>query len=225
MRLKNSRFSTVCGWLLPVVLLALAGPLSAATMYKWIDEDGNVRYSDRMPPSQSKQKHQQLNSHGVVISTKEAALTDEERAASEELKKLQAEEQKRLEEEKAEEARQKAIKAQEDRVLLLTFASEEEIEHARDNRIEVITSIISLIEASIVDNQEKLDALQASADKTYVSKGKEIPGGLQQKIEHFTRKIENRNAQLEAKNSERDKIRAKYETDLERYRSLKSASN
>ena len=225
MRHRFSAAKSLSGLLFTVILLGFAGPLSAASMYKWIDEDGNVRYSDRMPASQSKQGHQQLNSQGVVVSTREAAKTGEELEAQKELDRLQPAEQKKLEAEKAEHARQQAIKDQQDRVLLLTFASEEEIEHARDNRIEVINSIISLIESSIAGTQEKLDALQANADAAYVSKGKEIPGGIQQKIEHFTRKIENRSAQLAAKQAEREKIRSKYETDLERYRSLKSASN
>ena len=225
MRQRISGSRKCSGLLLPLFLMLLSGPLSAATLYKWVDENGNVRYSDRMPAEQSKQKHQQLNSQGVVVSTTDAAKTDEERAAEAELKRVQAEEKKRLEAEQAEQARLQAIQDQQDRVLLLTFASEEEIEHARDNRIEVISSIISLIESSIAGTQEKLDELQESADAAYVSQGREIPGGIQQKIEHFTRKIENRNAQLEAKKAEREKIRVKYDTDLERFRNLMSASN
>jgi len=60
---------------------------------------------------------------------------------------------------------------------------------------------------------------------SYTSKGKEVPGGLAQKIEHFQRKIENRSAQLEAREEEKDKISAKYDLDLERFRLLRSASN
>ena len=73
--------------------------------------------------------------------------------------------------------------------------------------------------------QKKLDNIKKSATLTYTSKGKEIPGGVAQKIEHFERKIESRNSQMEAKVREKDKMRAKYEADLERFRVLKSASN
>ena len=50
----------------------------------------------------------------------------------------------------------------------------------------------------------------------------EIPGGLAQKIEHFTRKIEIRTEQLNLKQNEMDKINEQYEIDLARFRLLKS---
>jgi hypothetical protein len=204
--------------ILLTILCSLAGPLSAGTLYKWVDEDGRVRYADRLPPQQIKQRHQQLNSQGVVLSTREAAKPAEELAIEAEAKRKQEIEQKEAD-------RLQAIQDQQDRVLLLTFASEEELEHARDNRIEVIDSVIRLIENSIGTTQSKLDSLTQSAEAAYVSKGNAIPGGLQQKIEFFTRKIESRNLQLQAKKAEREKISEKYELDLERFRNLKSASN
>jgi len=200
-------------------LLSAAGSQSmAATLYKWVDENGAVHYANQLPPGQNKNGHQQLNSQGMVLTTKDAPKSSQELAE-------EVEKQRKLEEQQAEEARLKSIQDKEDRVLLLTFSTEEELEHARDNRIEVINSVIRLIENSIDATQGKLDQLMHNAEQNYTSKGKEIPGGLAQKIEHFERKITNRTAQLEAKTSEREKIRHKYELDLERFRLLKSASN
>lgn len=203
---------------LAAMLCCLAMPASAAKLYKWVDENGAVRYSDHLPAQQPSTGHQQLNSQGVVLSTSDAPKTPEELAA-------EAEAKKKLEEAEREAARLKEIQQKEDRVLLLTFGSEAEIEHARDNRMEVIDSVIRLIQGSIHSTQKKLDDLQNIANRNYVSQGKEIPGGLAQKIEHFQRKIENRNAQLQEKSLEKEKIREKYELDLQRYRVLNSASN
>jgi hypothetical protein len=201
------------------VLLWAAGSQSiAATLYKWVDENGAVHYGSRLPPEQIKKGHQQLNSQGMVLTTREAAKPPEELAE-------EVEKQRELEERQAEEARLKSIQDGKDRVLLLTFSTEEELEHARDNRLEVIDSVIRLIESSIETTQGKLDQLKRSADLIYTSKGKDIPGGMAQKIEHAERKLANRTVQLEAKRAEREKIREKYELDLERYRLLKSASN
>jgi len=204
--------------LLAIALCVFTAQLSAATLYKWVDEDGRVRYSDRLPPSQSNKQHQQLNSQGMVLTTRDAAKTPEQLTE-------EAEATRKLEEEQREEARIKAIQDKQDQVLLLTFGSGEEIEHARDNRIQVIDSVIGLIEGSIATTQEKLDVLGRSAKRNYVSQGKEIPGGLAQKIEHFERKIEIRDTQLKARVGEKEKIRLKYELDLERFLLLKSASN
>lgn len=201
------------------VLLCVTSPqVFAATLYKWVDENGEVHYSSNLPPEQNKKAHQQLNSQGMVLSSQDAAKDPEAQAQEIEL-------QRQLEAQQAEEARLKSIQDNKDRVLLLTFSTEQELELARDNRIEVINSVIRLIQNSIESTQDKLDELTQSAQLNYTSQGKDIPGGLAQKIEHFSRKIENRTAQLEAKTMEREKIREKYEQDLDRYRLLKSASN
>jgi hypothetical protein len=218
MTLKNTGSTQWSGLILAVLLCAVSSPSVAATLYKWVDENGKIRYSDRLPPNQNQKGHQQLSPQGVVLSTKNAARTPEEIAIAAEAKRA-------LEEKQHEEARLKSIQDQQDRVLLLTFGTEQELEHARDNRMEVIDSVIRLIGSSIETTQGKLDTLQNKADNNYTSKGNAVPGGLAQKIEHFERKVENRNAQMEAKQLEKEKIRQKYELDLERFRSLKSAKN
>jgi hypothetical protein len=205
---------------LPALLAAAAlfsAPSSSvsASLYKWVDEDGNVRYSDRLPPSVSKKQHQQLNSQGMVVTTREAAKSQDELAAEAEVQRLQAEKA-------AEEARQKKIQDQQDQVLLMTFSSEEELELARENRLAVLNSVIGLINNSIETTQEKLADLQDGAERNFLSQGKEVPGGLAQKIEFFTRKIETRIEQLNLKLAEKAKINEKYDTDLARYRELKA---
>ena len=201
--------------LLALMLFAAAKQATAGALYKWIDENGQIRYSDRLPPNQVKKKHQQLNSQGVVLTTKEAAKTDEELAA-------EAEAARKLEEENARLAKIKEAQDKKDRVLLLTFSSEEELGIARDNRLDVLDSVIQLIKKSINTTQQQLDELRGNADASYLSKGKEVPGGLAQKIEHFTRKLENRNAQLASKLAEQDKINQQYEKDVARFRELKA---
>ncbi|MDH3856655.1 MAG: DUF4124 domain-containing protein [Gammaproteobacteria bacterium] len=204
--------------LLALMLSAFSKQTTAGALYKWIDENGQIRYSDRLPPSQVKKKHQQLNSQGVVLTTKEAAKSDEELAA-------EAEATRRLEEEKAKQAKLKEAQDKKDQVLLLTFSSEEELGIVRDNRLDVLDSVIQLINKSINSTQQRLDELHGNADALYLSKGKEVPGGLAQKIEHFTRKLENRNAQLASKLDEQDKINQQYEKDVARFRELTTETN
>jgi len=218
MTLKNAGSTRLPGLLLAMLLCAVSSTSMAGTLYKWVDGNGNVRYSDRLPPDQNKNKHQQLSSQGTVLSTRDAAKSPEENA-------IEAESKRKLEEQQREEARIIAERQKQDRVLLLTFSSEEEIENARDNRLQVMDSVIRLIESSIESTQGKLDKLTGRAQDAYISKGKEIPGGLAQKIEHFERKIESRDAQLQLKQADKEKVRQKYEGDLERFRLLRSASN
>ena len=218
MTLKNAGSTRLPELLLAVLLCAVSSTSMAGALYKWVDEKGNVRYSDRLPPDQNKKKHQQLSSQGVVLSTKDAAKSPEEIA-------IEAESTRKLEEQQREQTSIKSEQDKQDRVLLLTFSSEEEIEGARDNRIQAVDSVIRLIESSIESTQGTLDGLTDRAQEAYISKSKEIPGGLAQKIEHFERKIESRDAQLQLKQAEKEKVTQKYKVDLERFRLLRSASN
>ena len=196
-------------------LYVAAGSATAAPLYKWVDEDGQIRYSDRLPPNQVRKEHQQLNSQGVVVTTKEAAKSEEEIAAEAEARRqqeLQAAEQARLDE----------LQHKKDQVLLLTFSSENELTLARDDRLEVLDSVIRLITSSIEKTQTQLSELEATAEEIYTSKDKEVPGGLAQKIEHFSRKIESRTDQLLLKIEEKNRINQQYELDLARYRELKA---
>ncbi len=218
MTLKHAGSTRLPGLCLAGLLCVFNTQSMASALYKWVDENGAVRYSDQLPPKQSPTGHQQLNPQGLVVTTKEAAKSPEEIA-------IEAEALRKLEKQQSEEARLKAIQERHDRVLLLTFSSEEEIEHARENRIESIESVIRLIQNSVKGTQSQLDHFTNHAQLNYTAKGKEVPGGLAQKIEHFERKIESRNAQLESKEAEKDKISEKYNQDLERFQRLKSASN
>lgn len=206
--------------LIPIGILLCAGSasVSAATLYKWIDQNGEVRYSDQLPPEQIRLKHQRLNNQGVVVGTKEAAKTSEQLAA-------EAEAREALEAQQAEDKRLKDIQDKKDRVLLLTFSSEDEMGAVHANRIDVIDSVISLISKSIASNEVRLIGLEDAADLNYISKGKEVPGGLAQNIEHFTRKIANRKEQLRLKELEKYQLNEQFDADLARYRLLKSTKD
>ena len=216
----TARFSQIPLSVLPiaVALCLVFNQANSGALYKWIDEDGNIRYSDRLPAAQVKKKHHQLNSQGVVLSTKEAAKSEAELAA-------EAADKLKLEEEETIQAKLDEEQNKKDQVLLLTFSNEQELALARNDRIEVLDSIIQLISKSIVATQQTLDELQARADELYLSQGKEVPGGLAQKIEHFARKKDGRSAQLDSKKLEKEKINEQYEIDLARYRLLKAEKN
>lgn len=197
------------------ITYAISTSVCAVNLYKWVDENGDIRYSDRLPPGQVKYKREMLNEHGIVIETREAAKTREELEVEKEARRIR-------EAEMAEQRRLIEEQNKHDRVLLLTFSSEEEMISVRDNRIEVIDSVIRLIESSILATEKRLIKLENEADEKYVLKGKEIPGGLAQNIEFFTNKLENRQQQLLLKQEERRKIDQQFDEDLDRYRFLKS---
>ena len=201
------------GVLLCLILLGLASTADAGGLYKWVDENGEVRYTDRMPQSAASKQHQTLNDQGVVVSTTEAAKTAEEKAA---LEKIESERKKIL----AHEKRQKEAQRKKDRALLLTFSSEQELGRAKQERMEVLDSVVRLIYKSMADTSKKLDQLENMADKNYTSKGLPVPGGLAQNIEMLNRKNFHRETQLRRRLGEKNRIETQYEIDLARFRTL-----
>ena len=206
-------YLTYPGILLCLILPGMASTAEAGSLYKWIDENGEVRYTDRMPPSASKRQQQTLNDQGIVINTKEAAKSSEELAA---IKQAEKERDKRL---RAEERHNEAQRKK-DQALLLTFSSEAELELAKDERIEVLDSIIQLIYKSMAGTQKKLTELEDLAEENYRSKGWVVPGGLAQNIEVLSRSNLMRDNQLLQKLTERNRIELQFEVDLARYRAL-----
>ena len=86
-------------------------------VYKWVDEQGEVHYGDRIPPEYAAQAHGVINGQGVEVEHTDAQKSAEQ-LALEEQKKLDAEE-----------------RANRDRNLLTTYGSVQEIEHLRDQRL------------------------------------------------------------------------------------------
>lgn len=203
--------------LLLTTILFSATSVFANTLYKWEDENGQIRYSDRLPPKQTSQRFQTLTPSGRVLQTKEKSKTPEE------LRQARAE-KKRLEKaalKKAElEARINAEKQHNDDVLMLTFSNEDEILEAKEERIDVIDSVINLLKKDITIEEKKLHELNTRATKGYRHQGKEVPGGLAQNIEYSMAKILSKNDLMSIKKAERDKIIQQYEDDLVRYREL-----
>lgn len=198
-------------------LLALTFSSQLLALYKWVDENGQIHYSEQLPLDRSKQRFQTLDKAGRILDTQEAKKTPEQkRQERAEQERLQREEEAR----QREEERIRREKAFNDNVLLMTFSTEQEIVEAQKERIDVIDSVIGLLLKDIEAEENKLTELQDRARAVYSDKGKEVPGGLAQNIEYSEEKIANHKEHLQLKLDERDKIEQQYIDDLERFRVL-----
>ena len=149
-----------------VLLSALPGPAEAAKkkssnsdtsstrVYRWVDANGVVHYSDQIPPEQAPADRQILNQYGVPIKAEQGAMSQAEIEAA-----------KRASDER--EAARAA--AERDAVLLSTYLSVDEIEALRNRRVDLMQGQISLTENYLQTLREKLEKLQkeASAFKPY----------------------------------------------------------
>jgi chromosome segregation ATPase len=210
------RFLFLALLLLP--LLMRTSSLHAATLYKWVDDKGEVRYSDQLPPGQAGKGFERLTTEGFVVEKKAPELSPEEkRRARIEARRRAREERRRAEEE----ARRRAEQEHHDTVLMMTFSNEDEIREAKDERVEVVQAVIRLLKRNIADEQRKLESLEQEAREKYTDKGEPVPGGLAQKIEYSSGKILSKQTQLLLKYDELERINSQFVKDLTRYRELK----
>jgi len=215
--ISNIGFKAVFIAFLNIALLLLAS-IAEARLYKWVDAEGNIRYGDQLPAGYANKKHFQLDSEGRIILKVEAGKSPQQIKQERVLAKREAE-AKKLADEKAEKQRKAQI--QQDRVLLLTFNSEEDIFYSRDQRLLVLDSKISLLNKNKQSSQKKLKALDDQADAQYRSKKQDVPGGLQQKIEQMNKKIRSADKYITQSEYKRAEVISNFKKDLTRFRNLK----
>ena len=206
---------------LATLLLAVALPAlgfaqtnKGPKLYRWVDENGKIYYSDRVPPEQSAHDRDILNSHGVHIGSEQGEITPEERA---EIARLEAE-AAALEQEKLNVARR-------DRMLLETYLSVADIADLRDRRLELLESQIKVTELYLANLRKRLEGLEGEAArfKPYSDKpdAPQVPESLALDIKRTTASINLYEQTLTRTRIDQEKLRASFDADIERFRELK----
>jgi hypothetical protein len=194
-------------WLVLPVLLA-ATPVQAERMFKWVDENGKVHYSDRVPPQHSKQERTEYDERGRTVKVYERAKTPEEKAEAERLAAIEV--QKRREAEK---------RAIHDRSLLATYSSEQDMLLARDGKLTSVDALIQLTNSRIESTESRLREYAAEAAE-YERSGKPVPAVLQDQIRAARELIDENRDFVMQKEVEREGIAARFDADIARYREL-----
>lgn len=192
-----------------LLILMLATSASASKLYKWVDENGKVFYSDKIPPKANQGAHSRLNEKGLTIENKGAAKTDEEIKKEKELERLRKE-------------KQAVIKKQEakDKVLLKTFRSEDDLILARDGKLASVDNYIEITKGNIKRFKDKLAIMQsAAADREKA--GKTVSTKFQEDMEALKRQINQSYASIVSREQTKQDIRIAYQTDIDRFRVLK----
>ena len=200
---------------LPVIALTVAVALLlpagvAAKLYRWVDEEGRVHYSDRVPPDQVKQARTRLDARGIEVEKVDRAKTPEELAREEELKRLKEEEQRLIEEQR-----------QKDRVLLRTFRTEDDILMTRDGKLTTIDASIQIIRSNIRRLKLKLAEMQRNA-ANLEREGRKISANYLKEIENTRQQLKSYYTAIIRKEQSKETIRQQYAADLERFRELKN---
>lgn len=205
---------------LRITLLAAAAlstsVVSAQRLYRWVDENGNVHFGDRIPPEYADRDRSVLNSQGIAIDREEGAITDEELEAIERQRAVEAAER----DARAETARR-------DRMLIETYLSVADIENLRDSRVEMLESQISLTRNYLANLNRRLDALHRDAAryKPYNERedAPELPQDLANEIRVTEASIASYQQTIERTRDEQAKLKTQFNSDIERFKQLKGS--
>lgn len=126
-------------------VLALCALTADARLYRWVDEQGNVQFSDRPPAGNAKDLNE-LDQRGMV------RRAPEKKASSGEIAQ-QASEQKAVQEQK-----------RRDHALLQSFTRPEEIDLLRDRQISAVETRAQTNKLRSQGAQNKLKRLAAQTD-------------------------------------------------------------
>ena len=191
-----------------VVLSTLSSP-AHARFKCWTNNEGIKECGEKVPPEYAQKGHQEMSKQGIVLEKQERAKTKQE-----------LEEEARLAELAAKEQKIKDEKDKQDRILLDTFTSIEDIEAARDDKLAVIESSISLTKKRNEKTQQDLDKrIQAAA--TAERSGKAPNEALLKDIDLLRDRLSNNETFIKGKRKEQEAVNAAAATDIARFKSLK----
>ncbi len=205
--------SDVSKYATPILLTIglLCASLSQAKpkkLYRWVDESGQVHYSDQIPPDKVKDAHEKLNAHGVVVDKVERVKTPEE---------LEEEKRRQAEEEKARKAAEAKLKEREN--ILKIYGSEKEIMRLRDERISALERNIETARANLLLQERNLeDLLKRAANKE--RSGEEVSAAFLSQIKTVREQIAYQKKYIDAKQQEKSELKARFDKDLALYREI-----
>jgi len=198
------------------MVILMAGIISlwvtslSADTYRWKDKDGNVHYGEAVPAEYADQPYDIINKAGIVIEHIEDTSVPMEVIAEKKGKKERAplisEEQRQI---------------QSDRLLVIRYGSEEEIIKALELEIAQLGYDTKVINQSYKSTTASIrNQISQAANRQRA--GQEISAEQEKEIRHlYARQAQD--AQKQSLMSQREeRIRARYQEDLDRYRYLTS---
>ena len=199
--------------LLPLSLISaaalFASPVFAqeARIYCCDDANGRKVCGDFVPKECERRAYEERDNKGYVINKVEAPLTPEQQA------RRAAETERKLAEEKA-----KAEERRRNLALLSTYASEADIDAARDRSLREVDKLIKEAEQAVVNAEKNL--AKTSAEKEFY-KGKELPSDLKSKIRDLEAATAAKRVVLDTRKRDIGLVNAKFADERKKFRELK----
>jgi hypothetical protein len=202
-----------CLLLSAAVALALGSTaVDAQKLYRWVDSDGKVQYSDSVPPEAIDRERETLNKQGMTVDRVERAMTDAERAErAAELAELARQSKQREEQDKW------------DAILLGAYPSEADLERSFRERFDLVEQSLESARIGIRSQEKSLADMLAHAAELERN-GKPTGERISASVLGARKQVGQQRDYLRKREAERDALRAEYETTLARFRALRNPS-
>ncbi len=178
-------------------LFAVFSTGADAKLYKWTDEKGVTHYGEVIPPEYAGQDRVQFDDKGREVKAKQArdpsTLVQEDQATIDQKRRDQA--------------------------LLNSFSTADEIDQSRDRSLQQINARIEGIQTRLKTAQGNLESYQQ--EKATRLKAKKSVEGLEDDITQASERVERLTGDLEKSQAEAGAIKARYDSDKQRFIELK----
>ena len=199
----------VCALLVLRVADGVAAPPidNGRVLYKWVDSAGVTHYGDHVPPEYASQEQHVLNSRGYEIDHRDAQKTPEQ-VMADERKKIEAQQNQNR-----------------DRNLLNTFASVQEIERLRDQRVQLVADQIKVTNQFLETLNGRMKKMRADTlrYKPYSDdpKAPPMPDQMAEDLVRLTTDMRTQQQNLQQKRAEESSMSIQFESDIDRFKELK----
>ena len=218
MKRATTSHSAVTGrQLLPLALSALVGLAAsgwtglgqAQQLYRWVDERGEVHYTDQVPPSQADKARARLSEEGLRVEEVPRAPTQEEIQKAKDLELKQAEEAKRRAEQTAADER-----------LINTYNTVDDLELARNGKVAAVEAVIQMKRDGVRAETKQLLDLHTKLDELEKA-GKPVPVALMDDMDKTVIRIRQGYADVVENEYRKQANRNEFEQTIAHYRELR----
>lgn len=196
----------------------VAGTANAAKVYRWVDENGEVHYSESLPPDFKEEGHDVLNSSGIIVDENLSLKPPPQKEPTEEDRKELPRDASGLPRPKAlysEVEMQKRM----DNFLMLRYESEQEITDAMNveiKQLEYDRRLLRTTRESMLDTYR--GEIKQAANRQRA--GLEVPQKKSKEIKQLRSRLAESEVSLNQLKERELAIRAEFGKQLERYRYL-----
>lgn len=191
-------------------LLLGATSAEAQKLYRWVDKDGKVHYSDQIPPEAVDQAREELNQAGRTVDRVERARSAEEIAAAEEAERLAAQQRKAQEEQDKMDA-----------ILLNSYGSVDELKRSYDERFALVEQTIESAKVGLRSQEKSLAELLAHAAELE-QQNKPVPATVKASIELARKQTEQQRSFLTKREQDKLDLKVEFAAIVERYNALRA---